>query len=121
MGKKEWKLKAKGIAKMLIPEQMKQTDLEVIRLNQSAENIAAVRESVQENPRKSISRRSQELVLFATSTWRIVRRDLGLHPYEIQLTKELKASDHTTPYASGHLATEIVRFNALRLFPLGPS
>ena len=35
----------------------------------SAENIAAVRESVRENPRRSISRRSQEFGLSATSTW----------------------------------------------------
>ncbi len=48
----------------------------------SAENIAAVRESVQENLRRSISRRSQELGLSVTSTWRILRRDLGLHPYK---------------------------------------
>jgi len=34
----------------------------------SAENIAAVRESVQENPRWSISRRSQEFGLSAIST-----------------------------------------------------
>jgi len=34
----------------------------------SAENIAAVRESVRENPRRLISRRSQ-LGLSATSTW----------------------------------------------------
>jgi len=48
----------------------------------SAGNIAAVRESVQENPRRSISRRSQELGLSATSTWRILRRDFG-HLYKI--------------------------------------
>jgi len=53
-----------------------------------------VRESVRENPRQSISRRSQELGLSATSTWRILRRDLGLHPYKIQLTQELKVNDH---------------------------
>jgi len=39
------------------------------------------------------SRRSQELGLSATSTWRILRRDLGLHPYKIQLTQELKIND----------------------------
>lgn len=60
----------------------------------SAENIAAVRESVQENPRQSIPRRAQELGLSQTSTWRILRRDLGLHPYKIQLTQELKVNDH---------------------------
>ena len=40
----------------------------------SAENIAAVRESVRENPRRSIFRCSQELGFSATSTWRILRR-----------------------------------------------
>lgn len=60
----------------------------------SAENIAAVRDSVQENPKQSIPRRAQELGLSKTSTWRILRRDLGLHPYKIQLTQELKANDH---------------------------
>jgi len=60
----------------------------------SAENITAVRESVRENPRRSISRRSQELGLSATSTWRILCRDLGLHPYKIQLIQELKVNDH---------------------------
>ena len=47
-------------------------------------------ESVRENPRRSISHRSQELGLSATSTWRILRRDLNLHPYKIQLTQQLK-------------------------------
>jgi len=55
-----------------------------------AENIAAVHESVRENPRRSISRRSQELS--ATSTWRILRRDLSLHPYKIQLIQQLKVT-----------------------------
>ncbi|KAJ8940744.1 hypothetical protein NQ318_005495 [Aromia moschata] len=59
-------------------------------LVQSAENIAAVRESVQENPKQSILRRSQELGFSKTTTWRILRRGLGLHPYKIQLTQELK-------------------------------
>ncbi|KAJ8947079.1 hypothetical protein NQ318_019975 [Aromia moschata] len=53
----------------------------------SIENIAAVRVSVQENPRQYIPRRAQELGLSQTSTWRILHRDLGLHPYKIQLTQ----------------------------------
>jgi len=52
-----------------------------------------VRESVRENQR-SISRRSQELGLSATSTWRNLRRDLGLHSYKIQLTQKLKVNDY---------------------------
>ena len=65
----------------------------------SAENIAAVRESVRENPRRSISHRSQELGLSMTSTWRILRRDLDLHPYKIQLTQGLKVNDQVVANA----------------------
>ncbi|KAJ8957741.1 hypothetical protein NQ318_017639 [Aromia moschata] len=61
------------------------------RKARSAENIDAVRISVQENSRQSIPRRAQELGLSQTSTWRILRRDLGLHPYKIQLTQKLKS------------------------------
>jgi len=39
-----------------------------VRRRNAAENIAAVRESVWENSRRSISRRSQEFGLSATST-----------------------------------------------------
>jgi len=53
-----------------------------------------VREIVRENLRQSISHRSQELDLSAISTWRILRRDLSLHLYKIQLTQELKVNDH---------------------------
>jgi len=60
----------------------------------SAENIAAVRESVRENPRRSISHRSQELGLSATSTF-LANFASGLEPpYKIQLTQELKVNDH---------------------------
>lgn len=64
------------------------------RTARSIENIAAVRESVRENPRLSIPRRAQELGLSSTSTWRILHKDLGLHPYKVQLTQELKPNDH---------------------------
>ncbi|KAJ8947377.1 hypothetical protein NQ318_017739 [Aromia moschata] len=57
----------------------------------SAENIAAVRVSVQENPIQSNPRRTQEHGFSQTSTWQILRRDLGLHPYKIHLTQELKS------------------------------
>ena len=58
------------------------------------ENIAAVNESVEEDPNVSIRRRSQELGLCPSTTWKILRKDLGLHPYKIQLVQELKPRDH---------------------------
>ena len=61
----------------------------------SEANIAAVNESVYENPNLSVPRRSQELGISQISTWRILRKDLGLHPYKIQLTQELKPNDHS--------------------------
>lgn len=59
-----------------------------------AENIAAVRESVAEEPGVSIRRRSQVLGFSYGSLWRILHQDLHLHPYKIQLTQELKPRDH---------------------------
>ncbi|CAK9801727.1 Transposable element Tc3 transposase [Anthophora quadrimaculata] len=60
----------------------------------SKENIDAVAESVSEDPNLSIPRCAQAVGLSATSTWRILRKDLGMHPYKIQLTQELKPQDH---------------------------
>lgn len=60
----------------------------------SAENIAAVAESVAENRGLSISRRSQELGISQASLHRILHKDLGLHAYKLQLTQELKPADH---------------------------
>ena len=53
-----------------------------------------MRDSVRENPRQTISRRAQELSLSETSLRRILHLDLGMHPYKIQLTQELKINDH---------------------------
>lgn len=76
------------------------------RSARSIENIAAVRESVRENPRQSIPRRAQELGLSSTSTWRILHKDLGLHPYKVQLTQELKPNDHRQRRAFAEWALE---------------
>ena len=64
------------------------------RRKHSNENKAAVRESVHMNPEKSIFKRSQELGISLTTTWRILQKDLGFHPYKIVLTQELKPNDH---------------------------
>ena len=55
------------------------------------ENIAAVAESVCEAP--SIYRRSQQLNISETSLRRILHKDLGMTPYEVQLVLELKPID----------------------------
>lgn len=64
------------------------------RSARSAENIAAVAESVAENPGLSIPRRSQQLGISKTSLHRILHKDLSLHAYKVQLTQELKPADH---------------------------
>lgn len=64
------------------------------RKARSEENIAAAAASIADEPNLSISRRSQQLGLSQTSTWRILRKDLGLHPYKVVLTQELKPNDH---------------------------
>nr|XP_022920706.1 uncharacterized protein LOC111429121 [Onthophagus taurus] len=64
------------------------------RRSRTAENIAAVAESVEENPGLSIPRRSLELGIPQTSLHRILHKDLGLKAYKLQLTQELKPSDH---------------------------
>ena len=60
----------------------------------SEANIAAVNESVDEKPNLSAPRRFQQFGISQTSTWRILRKDFGLHPYKIQLTEGLKPNDH---------------------------
>ena len=54
------------------------------RTGRSTENIAPVRASVQNEPKKSILRRSQELGISQSTLWRILRKDLQLHPYKIE-------------------------------------
>ena len=63
-------------------------------LRHSDENIAAVCESVAENPDTSIRHRAQELNLSRTSLQRILTNDLSLYAYKVQLTQELKPDDH---------------------------
>lgn len=60
----------------------------------SHENIAAVAESVEEDPTTSINRRSQQLGLSYGSLWRILHLDLHLHPYKVRLAQKLERGDH---------------------------
>ena len=63
------------------------------RTARTVENIAAVNESFAEDPEESIRRRSQQLGLSYGTTWAILRKDLGLKAYKIQLVQELKPAD----------------------------
>ena len=65
------------------------------RLARSAEKIAAVCQSVAEDPNVSIPRRSQESGLSYGILWRILHLDLHLHPYKVLLTQQLKPADHS--------------------------
>lgn len=63
--------------------------------SRTIENIERVAESVQNNPRLSCNRRSQELVLSKSSVYRILRRDLGFTPYLVQVKQALSQEDMT--------------------------
>lgn len=58
------------------------------------ENIQRVQESLNENPRTSVRRRSQELGLSRCTVHRILSTDIAAFPYKIQLTQKLKPTDH---------------------------
>ncbi|XP_033224300.1 uncharacterized protein LOC117177598 [Belonocnema kinseyi] len=60
----------------------------------STENIAAVAESVREQPSTSTRHRSQQLAISRTSLMRILRKDLAMKPYKVQLVHQLKPIHH---------------------------
>jgi hypothetical protein len=60
----------------------------------SLNNIAAVSESVAESPGTSLRHHSQQLDVPRSTMQRILMKDLHLHAYKIQLTQELKRTDH---------------------------
>lgn len=61
-----------------------------MRTVRNEENIAAVLSSVNEDREMSIRRRSQQLRLYNSTTRNILRIDLGLKGYEIELLQKLK-------------------------------
>jgi len=64
------------------------------RARRSLDNIAAVSESVAESPGTSIRHCSQELDIPRSTMQRTLTKDLHLHAYRIELTQELKPTDH---------------------------
>ncbi|GFX56848.1 DUF4817 domain-containing protein [Trichonephila clavipes] len=49
---------------------------------------------IEEDPNESIRHRAQELDKCPSILWKILRKDLGLRAYQIQLVQELKPNDH---------------------------
>ena len=58
-------------------------------------NVDAVRDSVGRSPKKSLRRRSQELGLSRSSVHKILKNDLQLYPYRIQIKQTLTQNDMT--------------------------
>jgi len=65
-----------------------------VRPVKSTENIAAIAQSVLEQPSTSTHHRSQNLNISRTSLRKILNKDLGMKPYKVQLVQELKPHDH---------------------------
>lgn len=59
----------------------------------SPENVAAVRRSVQQSPRRSARKHAAALRVSDRSVRRILHRDLKMHPYKIMLVQELSERD----------------------------
>ncbi|XP_016968744.1 uncharacterized protein LOC127012206 isoform X2 [Drosophila biarmipes] len=64
------------------------------RTVRTEEAIATVERSIEEDPNESILHLAQELDLCPFTLWKILRKDLGLRAYKIQLVQELKPNDH---------------------------
>jgi len=60
----------------------------------SLDNIAAVHGNVAESPGTSIRHCSQQLDISRSTIQQNLMKDLHLHAYKIQLTQELKPTDH---------------------------
>ena len=64
-----------------------------LRRVRTEENIAAVSVSVNDDHQLSICRHRQQLGLCCSTTWKILRKDLVVKPFKIQLVQKLKPND----------------------------
>lgn len=63
------------------------------RPRRSNDLVEAVRESVAQDPTVSYRRRAQHFRVSKTTMWRILRKDLSLFPYKVQLTQKILPTD----------------------------
>ena len=66
------------------------------RTARTPENVAVVRASVQQSPRRLILKRAQALRLSERSLRRILHNDLQMHPYKMMFAQELSERDTET-------------------------
>ena len=59
----------------------------------TVEVIQALKESIEQSPKRSLRKRCQSLDLSYSSTQMICRGDLNKYPYRIQMVQELTAAD----------------------------
>lgn len=62
-----------------------------VRTNQ---NIDRVRDAVAQDPRRSVRKQASVLQLHKSSVFRILKKDLNLHPFKTQKVQELKETDY---------------------------
>lgn len=77
------------------------------RPRRSKENIRAVERSVTENPNVSYRRRSQQLKISGTSLRRILKDDLHMFPFKVQLTQRLLDTDNSRRVAYANTVLEV--------------
>lgn len=76
------------------------------RTSRTEQAIQEVNQSVEENAELSTRRRSSTLGISRSTLRRILKFDLKLHPYKIQLVQELTHDDHTKRAAFSTLMLE---------------
>lgn len=64
------------------------------RTARTPENMERVRKAVEQAPLTSLRRHSASLRLSLGSLHRVVTKDLGYHPYKLQVTQHLKGTDY---------------------------
>ena len=74
---------------------------------------AAVERSVEKEPNESIRHRAQQLELCSSTLWKILRKDLGLRAYKIQLVQQLKPRDHNARRTFGEWAENKIALDPL--------
>lgn len=76
--------------------------------SRSEENVSALQHMLQQSPEKSVRRVSSETGISKTSVHNIIRKDLELFPYKIQIMQSLSITDQVDRLAFCNWATDVV-------------